>query len=177
MTLTALFIAQAADTHLPLSDQILLLLVAILSSKRAAGVTGAGFITLAATLSALPAVPVAGMALILRINRFMSKCRATTNFIGNVVATLGVARWQGELDEARPRAPLSRFAAERFATEPQRSIISKSGLPVFEMMREQEAKQVNRWLPTIDLLAEGVGLNLSFGSAALDVEGIRTWGS
>ncbi|MBB4101568.1 dicarboxylate/amino acid:cation symporter [Allorhizobium borbori] len=99
MTLAALFIAQATDIHLTFGQQILLLLVAMLSSKGAAGITGAGFITLAATLSVVPSVPVAGMALILGIDRFMSECRAITNFIGNAVATVVVARWEGELDE------------------------------------------------------------------------------
>ncbi|TIN17717.1 MAG: dicarboxylate/amino acid:cation symporter [Mesorhizobium sp.] len=101
MTLAALFIAQATNIHLSMGDQILLLLVAMLSSKGAAGITGAGFITLAATLSVVPAVPVAGMALILGVDRFMSECRALTNFVGNAVATLVVARWEGELDEAK----------------------------------------------------------------------------
>ena len=101
MTMAALFIAQATGIQLSLWDQILLLLVAMLSSKGAAGITGAGFITLAATLSVVPAVPVAGMALILGIDRFMSECRALTNFVGNAVATIVVARWEGELDEAR----------------------------------------------------------------------------
>jgi len=101
MTLAALFIAQATNIHLSMGDQILLLLVAMLSSKGAAGITGAGFITLAATLSVVPSVPVAGMALILGVDRFMSECRALTNFIGNAVATLVVARWEGELDEAK----------------------------------------------------------------------------
>ena len=99
MTLAALFIAQATGIHLSFGEQILLLLVAMLSSKGAAGITGAGFITLAATLSVVPSVPVAGMALILGIDRFMSECRALTNFIGNAVATVVVARWEGELDE------------------------------------------------------------------------------
>ena len=107
MTLAALFIAQAMDIHLPLADQVLLLLVAMLSSKGAAGITGAGFITLAATLMVVPSVPVAGMALILGIDRFMSECRAITNFIGNAVATIVVARWEGELDQARLQAALS----------------------------------------------------------------------
>jgi aerobic C4-dicarboxylate transport protein len=101
MTLAALFIAQATDTPLTLGDQILLLAVAMLSSKGAAGITGAGFITLAATLSVVPTVPVAGMALILGVDRFMSEVRALTNFIGNAVATLVVARWEGELDQER----------------------------------------------------------------------------
>ncbi len=98
MTLAALFIAQAVGIDLTIGDQILLLLVAMLSSKGAAGITGAGFITLAATLSVVPSVPVAGMALILGIDRFMSECRALTNFVGNAVATIVVARWENELD-------------------------------------------------------------------------------
>ena len=106
MTLAALFIAQACDVHLPLGDQILLLLVAMLSSKGAAGVTGAGFITLAATLSIVPSVPVAGMALILGIDRFMSECRSLTNFVGNAVATVVVARWEGAVDREQLRAAL-----------------------------------------------------------------------
>ncbi|CAM5623318.1 cation:dicarboxylase symporter family transporter [Mycolicibacterium aubagnense] len=101
MTLAALFIAQATNTPLTLTDQVLLLLVAMLSSKGAAGITGAGFITLAATLSVVPAVPVAGMALILGIDRFMSECRALTNLVGNAVATIVVARWEGELDKSQ----------------------------------------------------------------------------
>ena len=100
MTLAALFIAQATGVELSLGEQVLLLLVAMISSKGAAGVTGAGFITLAATLAVVPSVPVAGMALILGIDRFMSECRAITNFIGNAVATVVVARWEGALDEA-----------------------------------------------------------------------------
>ena len=99
MTLAALFIAQATGVDLSLGEQLLLLLVAMISSKGAAGVTGAGFITLAATLAVVPSVPVAGMALILGIDRFMSECRAITNFIGNAVATVVVARWEGALDE------------------------------------------------------------------------------
>ena len=98
MTLAALFIAQACNVELPLGDQIALLLIAMISSKGAAGVTGAGFITLAATLSIVPSVPVAGMALILGIDRFMSECRSLTNFIGNAVATVVVSRWDGALD-------------------------------------------------------------------------------
>ncbi len=98
MTLAALFIAQATNTELSLGHQIMLLMVAMLSSKGAAGVTGAGFITLAATLAVVPEVPVAGMALILGIDRFMSECRSLTNFTGNAVATLVVARWENALD-------------------------------------------------------------------------------
>jgi aerobic C4-dicarboxylate transport protein len=112
MTLAALFIAQATDIHLSFGEQILLLLVAMLSSKGAAGITGAGFITLAATLSVVPSVPVAGMALILGIDRFMSECRALTNFVGNAVATIVVARWENELDEAQLARVLSGRPAE-----------------------------------------------------------------
>jgi len=98
MTLAALFIAQATNTELTLTHQITLLLVAMLSSKGAAGVTGAGFITLAATLSVVPEVPVAGMALILGVDRFMSECRSLTNFVGNAVATIVVSKWERALD-------------------------------------------------------------------------------
>jgi aerobic C4-dicarboxylate transport protein len=111
MTLAALFIAQATGTDLSLRDELLLLFVAIVSSKGAAGVTGAGFITLAATLAVVPGVPVAGMALILGIDRFMSECRAVTNFIGNAVATIVVARWEGQFDRARFEAAVSRATA------------------------------------------------------------------
>ncbi len=107
MTMAALFIAQATNTPLSLEQQVLLLLVAMISSKGAAGVTGSGFVTLAATLSVVPTVPIAGMALILGIDRFMSECRALTNFIGNAVATLVVARWDGALDRARLDAALT----------------------------------------------------------------------
>ena len=106
MTLAALFIAQATGVHLSLWDQVALLLIAMISSKGAAGVTGAGFITLAATLSIVPSVPVAGLALILGIDRFMSECRSLTNFIGNAVATVVVARWDKALDHDQLAAAL-----------------------------------------------------------------------
>ncbi|MNJ90946.1 C4-dicarboxylate transport protein [compost metagenome] len=99
MTLAALFIAHACDVDLTFQQQALLLLVAMLSSKGAAGVSGAGFITLAATLAVVPDVPVVGITLILGIDKFMSECRALTNFIGNAVATIVVARWENQLDE------------------------------------------------------------------------------
>ncbi len=112
MTLAALFIAQACNVDLTLGQQVLLLGVAMISSKGAAGVTGAGFITLAATLSIVPGVPVAGMALILGVDRFMSECRSLTNFIGNAVATIGVSRWEGALDKAALDAALRGQSAE-----------------------------------------------------------------
>ena len=98
LTMAAVFIAQATNTPMTLGQQITLLLVLLLTSKGAAGVTGSGFIVLAATLSAVGHVPVAGLALILGIDRFMSEARALTNLIGNGVATLVVARWTGDLD-------------------------------------------------------------------------------
>lgn len=107
MTLAALFIAQATNTHLGLDQQIILLLVAMLSSKGAAGVTGAGFITLAATLAVFPSIPIEGMAIILGVDRFLSECRALTNFIGNAVATVVVSRWEGALDKEKLKAALS----------------------------------------------------------------------
>jgi aerobic C4-dicarboxylate transport protein len=118
MTLAALFIAQACNVDLSLGDQIALLLVAMVSSKGAAGVTGAGFVTLAATLSIVPSVPVAGMALILGIDRFMSECRSLTNFIGNAVATVVVARWDNALDREQLRLALDGGAASPLAAPP-----------------------------------------------------------
>jgi aerobic C4-dicarboxylate transport protein len=98
MTMAALFIAQATNTDLTLGQQLTILLVAMLTSKGASGITGAGFITLAATLAVVPTIPVAGMALILGIDKFMSECRALTNFIGNGVASIVVSKWEKELD-------------------------------------------------------------------------------
>jgi aerobic C4-dicarboxylate transport protein len=107
LTMAAVFIAQATDTPLTLLHQVALLAVLLLTSKGAAGVTGSGFIVLAATLSAVGSVPVAGLALILGIDRFMSEARALTNTVGNTVATLVVARWCGELDRPRLAAALN----------------------------------------------------------------------
>ncbi|NHC04801.1 dicarboxylate/amino acid:cation symporter [Acinetobacter sp. 187] len=107
MTMAALFIAQACNIELTLTQQITLLLVAMVSSKGAAGVTGAGFITLAATLSVVPGLPVAGMALILGIDRFMSECRALTNLVGNACATIVVAKWDKALDKEQLDATLT----------------------------------------------------------------------
>lgn len=101
LTMAAIFVAQALNVELTLTQEITLLAVAMLTSKGASGVTGAGFITLVATLAVVPSVPVAGLALILGIDRFMSEARALTNLIGNGVATVVVARWEGELDTGR----------------------------------------------------------------------------
>ena len=106
MTMAALFVAQATNTDLTLGQQLTILGVAMLTSKGASGITGAGFITLAATLAVVPTVPVAGMALILGIDRFMSECRALTNFIGNGVATVVVSSWEKELDHDRLQSEL-----------------------------------------------------------------------
>src|SRR5438874_3983692 len=106
LTMAAVFIAQATNTPMTLAQQLALLAVLLLTSKGAAGVTGSGFIVLAATLSAVGHVPVAGLALILGIDRFMSEARALTNLIGNGVATVVVAKWTGDLDTARLRSVL-----------------------------------------------------------------------
>jgi aerobic C4-dicarboxylate transport protein len=106
MTMAALFVAQATNTDLTLTQQLTILAVAMLTSKGASGITGAGFITLAATLAVVPTIPVAGMALILGIDRFMSECRALTNFVGNGVATIVVSKWEHELDHDQLAAEL-----------------------------------------------------------------------
>ena len=119
LTMAAVFIAQATNTPMTLTEQITLLLVLLLTSKGAAGVTGSGFIVLAATLSAVGHVPVAGLALILGIDRFMSEARALTNLIGNGVATVVVGKWCGELDTARMRKVLNRETDDE-AEEPEK---------------------------------------------------------
>jgi aerobic C4-dicarboxylate transport protein len=106
LTMAAVFIAQATNTPMTMLDQLTLLGVLLLTSKGAAGVTGSGFIVLAATLSALGTLPVTGLALILGIDRFMSEARALTNLVGNGVATLVVAKWCGALDEKRLKEEL-----------------------------------------------------------------------
>jgi aerobic C4-dicarboxylate transport protein len=106
MTLAALFVAQATNTDLTLHQQLSIVLVAILTSKGASGVTGAGFVALVATLSVVPTIPLAGMALVLGIDRFMSEARALVNMIGNAVATIVMAAWEGELDRDRLRLAL-----------------------------------------------------------------------
>jgi aerobic C4-dicarboxylate transport protein len=98
MTMAALFVAQALNIDLSLTQQLTILAVAMLTSKGASGVTGSGFITLAATLAVVPSIPVAGLALILGIDRFMSEARALTNLVGNGVAAIVVSSWEKELD-------------------------------------------------------------------------------
>src|ERR1700727_2447046 len=106
LTMAAVFIAQATNTPMNLFQQVALLAVLLLTSKGAAGVTGSGFIVLAATLTAVGTLPVAGLALILGIDRFMSEARSLTNVIGNGVATLVVAKWSGELDVVKLNSEL-----------------------------------------------------------------------
>ncbi len=108
MTLATLFLAQATNTHLTLVQELTLLAVAMLTSKGASGVTGAGFITLAATLAVVPSIPIQALAVLVGVDRFMSECRALTNLVGNGVATLVVARWEGKLDRQQVNAELRR---------------------------------------------------------------------
>jgi len=101
MTLATLFLAQATNTHLTLSQELTILLIAMLTSKAASGVTGAGFVTLAATLTIIPDIPIQSLAILVGIDKFMSECRALTNLVGNGVATVVVSRWEGELDSEK----------------------------------------------------------------------------
>jgi len=112
MTMAALFVAQASGVHLSFGEQVSLLGVLLLTSKGAAAVTGSGFVTLAATLSAFPNIPVAGLALLLGVDRFMSEARSITNLIGNAVATMVIARWDGSLDLARVKRVLAHGVPE-----------------------------------------------------------------
>jgi aerobic C4-dicarboxylate transport protein len=130
LTMAVLFLGQATDTALTLGDQIGILGVLLLTSKGAAGVTGSGFIVLAATLGSTGAIPIASIALILGVDRFMSEARALTNLIGNGVATVVVARWEGTLNIARMRARLDQ-ENDLAADEPE------SGLPAPEPLLEQ----------------------------------------
>jgi aerobic C4-dicarboxylate transport protein len=106
MTMAALFLAQATNTHLDLEQQLVILVVAMLSSKGATGVTGAGFKTLAATLSVIPSIPIESLAILVGIDRFMSECRALTNMVGNGLATVVVSRWEKEVTKEELNANL-----------------------------------------------------------------------
>jgi aerobic C4-dicarboxylate transport protein len=110
MTMAAIFVAQAAGVELSLREELGLLTVLLLTSKGSAAVTGSGFVTLAATLAVFPSIPVAGLTLLLGVDRFMSEARAITNLIGNAVATVVVARWEGAIDMERARQILARGA-------------------------------------------------------------------
>jgi aerobic C4-dicarboxylate transport protein len=118
LTMAAVFVAQATNTRLTLLQTLTILGVLLLSSKGAAGVTGSGFITLAATFAAVPTIPVAGLALILGVDRFMSEARALTNLVGNGVATVLVSNWEHELDKHRMSRILSQ-GSEAEAEEPE----------------------------------------------------------
>src|SRR6516225_1432362 len=107
MTLATLFLAQATNTHLTLSQELGILVIAMLTSKGASGVTGAGFVTLAATLAIVPDIPIQSLALLLGIDKFMSECRALTNLVGNGVATVVVSRWENELDTEKLHATMA----------------------------------------------------------------------
>ena len=115
MTLATLFLAQATNTPLSLAQEATLLGVAMLTSKGASGVAGAGFITLAATLAVIPDLPIAALALLVGVDRFMSACRALTNFVGNGVGTLVIARWEGDLDREQLTAELDRGPGDEVA--------------------------------------------------------------
>src|ERR1700752_3754439 len=128
MTLAALFVAQATNTELSLTQQIAIFAVAMLTSKGASGVTGASFIALVGTLSVVPTIPVAGMALILGIDRFMSEARALVNVIGNGVATIVISRWENEIDVKRMRAVLNGEVGVRTATPAQRANMEESAV-------------------------------------------------
>ncbi len=117
LTMAAVFIAQATNSHMDIFHQITLLVVLLLSSKGAAGVTGSGFIVLAATISAVGHLPVAGLALILGIDRFMSEARALTNLVGNGVATIVVAKWVKQLDEKQLKETLANKHSAKKVTE------------------------------------------------------------
>jgi aerobic C4-dicarboxylate transport protein len=136
MTLAVLFLAQATNTHLTIVQEITLLAVTMLTSKGSTGVTGAGFITLAASLSVVPTVPVTAMVLILGIDRFMSECRALTNTMGNGVASIVIAAWERELDRDKLKAALARpvAASDAVAAEEERAAVADC-LPEREAQR------------------------------------------
>jgi aerobic C4-dicarboxylate transport protein len=125
MTMAAVFIAQATNTPLTLGQQFGILAVLLLTSKGAAAVTGGGFVTLAATLSAIPTLPVAGLALIIGIDRFMSEARAITNLIGNGVGTIAVAKWDGALNSRRMTRIL-KGETDLDADEPEKLLIAEA---------------------------------------------------
>jgi aerobic C4-dicarboxylate transport protein len=117
MSMAAIFLAQASGIQLSLREQLSILVILMLTSNGAAGVTGSGFITLAATVAAIPMIPPASLALLVGVDRFMSEVRAITNLIGNAVATVAIARWDGALDLAQARAVLAGKAPEAISSE------------------------------------------------------------
>ena len=125
MTMAAVFVAQASGLHLSLGEQLSILAILLLTSKGAAGVTGSGFITLAATLSAVPSIPPGGLALLVGVDRFMSEARAITNLIGNAVATIVIARWDGALDLPHARRVLAGHMRPAVDEEDDRRVIRR----------------------------------------------------
>ena len=111
--MAAIFVAQATNTPLNMTQELTILGVLLLTSKGAAGVSGSGFVTLAATLSVLPSIPIAGLALILGIDRFMSEARALTNLIGNGVATVVAAKWENALDVQKMQSILKPISPQK----------------------------------------------------------------
>ena len=146
LTMAAVFIAQATNTPLTLTQQLTLLAVLLLTSKGAAGITGSGFIVLAATLSAVGNVPVAGLALILGIDRFMSEARALTNLIGNGVATVVVGKWCNELDVHQMRRHLDR-ETELEANEPEALDQKEEHMPLSTARTLEPDEEVDRHAP------------------------------
>jgi aerobic C4-dicarboxylate transport protein len=126
LTIAALFIAQATNTHLSIREEAFVLLILMLNSKGAAAVTGGGFITLAATLSVLGSIPVAGITLLLGVDRFMSEMRTVTNLIGNGVATIVIARWENEFDDRQAQRVLDRVLSEEQEIEEEQLKEEKS---------------------------------------------------
>src|SRR5580704_4914140 len=117
MTLATLFLAQATNTPLTLGQELTVLGIAMLTSKGASGVTGAGFVTLAATLAIIPDIPIQALAILVGIDKFMSECRALTNLVGNGVATIVVSWWEGELDRDKLNATMMHPVSEGEALE------------------------------------------------------------
>ena len=120
MTLSTLFLAQATNTPLTFGQELGILVIAMITSKGASGVTGAGFVTLAATLAIVPDIPIQSLALLLGIDKFMSECRALTNLVGNGVATIVISRWENELDADKLHEAMANpiAAGEEFETQP-----------------------------------------------------------
>ncbi|KAB0668271.1 dicarboxylate/amino acid:cation symporter [Oryzomonas sagensis] len=135
LTMAALFVAQATNTHLTWTQTLTMLAILLLTSKGAAGVTGSGFVTLAATFAAIPTIPVAGLALILGIDRFMSEARAITNLIGNGVATVVVSKWENEMDMERLHCVLNR---EAYPTEADEEALAEEDASFLEQVPVKE---------------------------------------
>jgi len=137
LTMAAVFLAQATQTPLSLNDQIALLFILLLTSKGAAAVTGGGFITLAATLQSTGTIPIQSLTLLLGVDRFMSEARAITNLIGNGVATLVVAKWEGALDMAKLKRVLDGDLSGDYADDPEDVLIKEQSEPIFTSPSKQ----------------------------------------